>query len=127
MKNLFIFPHYILFFLIKSILSCIYKREDLSESNRDQVYKMLNLLLKTIQVVNKQDLRVIIKYNRFTKNMIYILNYTHNNKKLVFKKSVNNYFFLYKGEVIRFTEENKHVLKQEWKKLNPPPLFIFEA
>jgi len=33
---------------------------------------MLNLLLKTIQVVNKQDLRVIIKYNRFTKNMIYI-------------------------------------------------------
>lgn len=127
MKNLFIFPLYLLFFLINLIFSCIYKRESISESNKDQVYEMLNLLLETIQVVNKKDLRVMIKYNRFTKNVIYILNYTHKNKKLVFKKSVNKYFFLYKGQVIRFTEENKHVLKQEWKKLNPPPLFIFEA
>lgn len=127
MKNLIIFPLYVLYFVINYILLCIYKYEAISESNKNQIREMLNLLLENIQPINKKYLRFIIKKNRFTNNMTYIMNYTHNGKKLVLKKSVNNYILVYKGKVIKFTEENKHVFKSEWERLNPSPITIFEA
>ena len=121
-------PLYLLVLIINCISSSLYKYEKLTEENKTNLNEIFTFLLLNIGSFNQENLRIRIQVNRITKIKSYkIIFYKELKKVTLYSYSDGHYKLVYKRKFIRFTEENKNVLKTEWDKFNDKPLPYFNA